>query len=116
MSTNRGCRWAASTPQAWLILSTTSGTGIGTVPVQVRASSSTSSRTGIVYIGGPTLTVWQVTMPSSVMLGLKAVPDAGYAFAGWTGACTGASPSVLLALNGVKTCGATFTPAGGTPW
>jgi hypothetical protein len=226
VSINSGCRWAASTSQAWLILSTTSGTGIGTVPVQVRASSSTSSRTGIVYIGGQTLTVWQaagangsasntptlswptplaitqgtplgalqlnatanvagrftytppagtvlpagshtltatfvpsdlsfyrtattyttivvdsarfrltvsrptggtiaaagikcgtsdyvcqVTMPGSMRLGLEATADSAFVFTGWTGACTGTSPSVLLTLDGVKTCGAVFTAA-----
>jgi len=230
VSTGSGCRWAAATSQSWLVLSTTSGTGGGTVPIQVRASSSTSSRTGIVYVGGQTLTVWQaagatgsnanvpvlswptplpitqgtplgtlqlnatanvpgrftysppagtvlpagshtltatfvpsdvsfyrtattyttlvvdagrfrltvprpsggtvtgagincgtsgsvcqVTMPSSMTLGLQANADTGFVFSSWSGDCTGTSPSTWLTLNGVKTCGAAFRAAAAAP-
>ena len=229
VSTSNTCRWTASTSQAWLILSTTGGTGIGTVLVQVRPNSSRSSRIGLVYIGGRTLTVWQaagaidsgrnpptlswptplaitqgtplgalqlnatanvagtftympppgtiltsgshtltatfvpadlsfyrtattyttlvvdtailrltvsrptggtiagagincgtsgyvcqLTVPSSMTLGLQAVPDAGYVFSGWTGDCTGTNPSLWLPLAGPRACGARFTPVGGT--
>ena len=36
-------------------------------------------------------TMCQVTMSGSMSLGLQAAPDAGYAFSGWTGACSGQS-------------------------
>jgi hypothetical protein len=230
VSAGAGCQWTASTSQSWLVLSTTSGTGIGTVPVLVRASSSTSSRTGIVSVGGQPLTVWQaagatgsnanvpvlswptplpitqgaplgplqlnatasvagtftytppagtvlpagshtltatfvpsdlsfyrtattyttlrvdattfrltvtrpsggtiagagincgtsnnvcqVTMPSSMTLGLQATADGGFAFSGWSGDCAGTNPSTWLTLNGVKTCGAVFTATAPAP-
>jgi hypothetical protein len=230
VSTGSDCRWAAATAQSWLSLSTTSGTGSGTVLIQVRASSSTASRTGIVYIGGQALTVWQaagdtgssanvpvlswttplpitqgtplgwlqlnatasvagtftytppagsvlpagshtltvtfvpadlnfyrtattyttlvvdagrfrltvprpsggtitgagincgtsgsvcqVTMPSSMTLGLQANADTGFVFSSWSGDCTGTNPSTWLTLDGVKTCGAVFTAAAPAP-
>ena len=69
---------------------------------------------------GTTGTTCQVTMSGSMSLGLQAAPDSGYAFSGWTGACSGTSPSYTLQLDGVKSCGAIFgalptTPSSGTP-
>ena len=60
-------------------------------------------------------TACAVTMPAAMSLGLEATPSAGYTFTGWTGDCSGATPAYRLALNGARTCGALFTPAGGTP-
>ena len=65
-------------------------------------------------------TLCLVTMSGSMALGLQAAPDAGYAFSGWTGACSGTSPSYTLQLNGVTSCGAIFgalptTPSSNTP-
>ena len=54
-------------------------------------------------------TACSVTMPAQMTLGLAATPSAGYTFGGWTGHCTGASPSLWLDLKGTRTCGATFT-------
>ena len=53
-------------------------------------------------------TLCQVTMSKSMSIGLQAAPDAGYAFSGWTGACSGTIPNYTLQLNGVKACGAVF--------
>jgi hypothetical protein len=68
---------------------------------------------GMVYsagIGcGTSGTACHVAMSSSMLLGLQATPDAGYAFSGWTGDCSGTSPGYWLVLNGSKSCGATFT-------
>jgi uncharacterized repeat protein (TIGR02543 family) len=58
---------------------------------------------------GTSATLCQVTMPSSMSLGLQAVADGGYTFSGWSGDCSGTSASFTLALTGAKTCGATFT-------
>jgi len=44
-------------------------------------------------------------------IGLQATPDTGYVFVGWTGHCSGSSPSASLALEGPRACGATFAPA-----
>jgi hypothetical protein len=230
VSTGDGCRWAATTSQSWLTLSTTSESGSGTLRVQVRASTLTYSRTGIVYAGGQALTIWQaagasgpvattpklswptplaitqgtplgalqlnatasvagaftyapqagtvlpagthtltatfvpadrilyrtattyttlvvdaakfrlsvsrpsggtisgagincgtlasvcqVTMPSSMTLGLQATADKGFSFSRWSGDCTGTNASTWLALNGVKTCGAVFATAAAAP-
>ena len=58
---------------------------------------------------GSTTSTCNVTMHASMPLGLQAAPDAGHRFSGWTGDCTGTSPSYTLQLNGAKSCGATFT-------
>lgn len=55
-----------------------------------------------------------VTMPGPMNIGLQATPESGYVFLGWTGHCSGGSPGYLLALEGARTCGADFIPAGGT--
>ena len=49
-----------------------------------------------------------VTMPAAMQVGLEAVPSAGYTFLGWSGDCSGTAPAYLLALNGARTCSATF--------
>ena len=58
-------------------------------------------------------TACSVTMPAAMTLGIQATASAGYTFAGWTGDCSGTNPSLWVALNGPRTCGATFTPPGG---
>jgi len=60
-------------------------------------------------------TACSVTMPGAMTLGIEASASAGYTFTAWTGDCSGASPAFSVALNGPRTCGAIFTPAGGTP-
>ena len=47
---------------------------------------------------------------------MEATASAGYTFTAWTGDCSGTRRRrTVLALNGPRTCGAMFTPAGGTP-
>ncbi|MFO7695517.1 MAG: hypothetical protein R6V57_20715 [Vicinamibacterales bacterium] len=58
-------------------------------------------------------TVCSVTMPASMTLGIGATPSSGFVFGGWTGDCSGTNPSLWVALNGPRTCGATFIPSGG---
>jgi len=60
---------------------------------------------------GSTGTLCAVTMPGPMSIGLQATPDTGYVFVGWTGHCSGSSPSASLALEGPRACGATFAPA-----
>ncbi|HSP90686.1 MAG TPA: hypothetical protein VLN08_07265, partial [Vicinamibacterales bacterium] len=59
-------------------------------------------------------TACSVTMPASMTLGIGATPSAGYTFSGWTGDCAGVNPSLWVALDGPRTCGAIFTPTGGS--
>lgn len=40
---------------------------------------------------------------------LTATPDTGYVFLGWSGSCSGASPSVTLTMDANKTCTAQFS-------
>jgi hypothetical protein len=57
---------------------------------------------------GTTSTRCSVTRPGALLLALKAPPDTGYAFTGWTGNCLGNEPSYSLNLAGPRTCSATF--------
>jgi len=54
-------------------------------------------------------TACSVTMPAPMTLGITATASTGYTFAGWTGDCTGTTSDLWVALNGPRTCGATFT-------
>ena len=58
-------------------------------------------------------TACAVNMPAAMTLGIAATPSAGYTFTGWSGDCTGTTSDLWVALNGPRTCGATFTPTGG---
>ena len=64
---------------------------------------------------GTSTSICRVTMSANMPLGLQAAADKGYAFSGWTGDCTGATPSFTLQLNGGKACGATFTAITAAP-
>jgi uncharacterized repeat protein (TIGR02543 family) len=222
--TGTGCSWTAGTALSWITLWTSSGSGNGTVAFALKPNTTTSSRAGVITIGGQTLTISQqglavpatswakpaaiaqgtplgaaqlnaiasvpgafvyspaagtvlasgthtlkatftpndttlyakatasttitvgpttyqltvsrpsggtvysagincgtstsicrVTMSASMPLGLWAAADKGYAFAGWTGDCAGTSPSLTLQLSGAKSCGATFSAITTTP-
>lgn len=62
---------------------------------------------------GATTGSCSVSMPAAMTLGLDATPAPGYVFAGWTGHCSGSGAAYLLALEGPRTCGASFVAAGG---
>ena len=126
-----------ATPDADYVFSRWGGACSGTNPGTsvlvdaVKACSATFTKAGAPVDGPPyTLTVTpptggnvqgagincgaggtacSVTMPASMTLGLSATPSAGFAFSGWTGDCSGANPGLWVALNGPRTCGATFT-------
>ena len=65
---------------------------------------------------GTTGSLCAVTMPAAMTLGIQATPSAGYTFGGWTGDCTGTNAGIYVWLGGARTCGATFTPVGGTTY
>ena len=50
-----------------------------------------------------------ISLPAPGDLALTAVPDAGYEFAGWAGACSGGLVTTVR-INQVKTCSALFEP------
>ena len=79
----------------------------------VRPSGGTISGAGINC--GTVSNVCQVTMPASMTLGMQAAADSGYVFSGWTGDCSGTNPGIWLALNGVRSCGATFSALAPAP-
>jgi hypothetical protein len=56
-----------------------------------------------------------VTAPASTTIALQATADSGYAFAGWTGDCSGAAAAYGVVLDRSKSCGATFTPVSTLP-
>jgi hypothetical protein len=60
VSTGATCAWTASSSVSWItIVSGASGTGLGSVAYSVAANTGTAARTGIVSIGGETVTVTQ---------------------------------------------------------
>jgi hypothetical protein len=65
VSTGAGCTWGVTTALSWVTLGTAGGSGSGTVPFTVQANSSSSSRTGIINIGGQALTVSQAGATAS---------------------------------------------------
>jgi hypothetical protein len=54
-----GCRWTASNAVSWLSVRNSSGTGNGTVQIDVVANTASTARTGTVTIAGQVLTVQQ---------------------------------------------------------
>ena len=74
-----------------------------------RPSGGVVRAAGIVC--GTGVTSCAVSMPGPMTIGLQATADPGYTFAGWGGHCAGSSPSYSLALEGPRSCGATFTAA-----
>ena len=69
VATTSGCAWTAASNVAWIALSTTRGTGNGTVVATVAANTATSTRTGVIAISGRTFTITQaaatVTTPTT---------------------------------------------------
>ena len=59
VSTGPACGWTATTTLPWVTLWATHGTASGSLPFQVQANSSTSSRSGIISIAGQAVTVSQ---------------------------------------------------------
>ena len=58
-----GCPWTAATPDNWIQLGTTEGTGDGRVWYAIAANTATANRTGTITIAGTRLTVTQSGAP-----------------------------------------------------
>jgi hypothetical protein len=68
VTANSGCVWNAYSSASWITVGTASGTGPGTVTLNVAANTSVTSRTGTVNIAGLTYTVTQsgvVSIPTA---------------------------------------------------
>jgi hypothetical protein len=58
---------------------------------------------------GGTQIACSMTFTDATRVMLSAIPDTGYVFTGWTGGCSGGSPTFLW-VTSVQECGATFAP------
>ena len=126
VSAPSGCSWNASSQASWItIQSGSSGTMNGAKIYTVASNSGNSSRTGTLTVAGTPLTVTQQgisqynlsinksgtgsgsvsTIPASTVFNqgtgvtLTATPDNNSSFAGWSGGCTGISPTCALTMN-----------------
>ena len=131
-----GCSWNSSSNASWVsILSGGSGTGNGTVGYSVSPNPNGTSRTGTIAIAGRILTISQAgasqysltvikggngkgtvmmtpagsTFTVGTVVTLTATADGNSAFAGWSGACSGASPTCKVTMNSNTSVTATFT-------
>jgi Divergent InlB B-repeat domain len=85
--------------------------GNGTVTARMPAGRATAARTGRIACGVRGFLCHTTTVGGRIRLEARAA--AGYAFAGWTGACAGARASCSLGLATDRAVGARFTPGGG---
>ena len=135
VSTQSGCPWTAASNVSWLsIPSTTFGTGSGTVSYSVAANSATTSRSGTMTIGGQTFTVNQAgsvqyalsistsgtgtgtvsnsptgtSFNAGTVVTLTASPATSSTFTGWSGGCSGTSPTCTVTMNSNTSVTATF--------
>ncbi len=136
VTTQAGCAWTAGSSVSWTVISSnSSGTGNGAVNYSVLANPNGSSRSGTITVGGKTLTLTQAAasqypltvskagtgsgavmvnpagsaFPAGTLVTLTAAPDRKSAFAGWSGAVSGTSPTCQVMINASTTVTATFT-------
>ncbi len=95
ISTGPACGWTATTTLPWVTLWATHGTGSGSLPFQVAANSSTSSRSGIITIAGQAVTVSQDGQAAASTFG-KLTPGSG---------AIGLSAAVTLTWTALKDAG-----------
>lgn len=77
VTASNGCSWTAdASAVSWVtITSATSGTGNGTVSLQISANSSTNSRTGTLTIAGNSVTITQAAASSTYQPAILALGD-----------------------------------------
>jgi hypothetical protein len=135
VSSQSGCTWAAVSNVSWVVITSNGGgTGSGLVNYSVSANSSTSSRTGTLTVAGKTFTVTQsgasqytlsitnggtgtgtvttnptgTTFGAGTVVALTAAPNVSSTFSGWSGGCSGTSPTCSVTMNTNKAVTATF--------
>ena len=131
-----GCNWTAVSNASWLVITSNSSiTGNGTVNYSASSNSSASMRTGTLTVAGQSVTVTQSGVPqytlsitkagtgsgtvtnnptgptfgAGTVVTLTATTDSSSTFAGWSGGCTGTSPTCTVTMNGNTSVTATFT-------
>jgi hypothetical protein len=136
VTTPAGCSWTANSNVSWLIItSNSSGAGNGMVNYSVSSNPDGTSRSGTLTAGGKILTVTQdaasrysltvakagtgngtvavnpagSSFAAGTVVTLTAAPDGNSAFAGWSGACSGTSPTCTLTIHSNTSVTATFT-------
>jgi len=103
---------AASFSSLWtqIVTGTDLGGGIGPVVPKLRVTPLPVG--GTVAGGGLTCgtggTACEVTYPEPTTVTLTATSDAGFAFMGWGGSCSGTAPTATVQVSSAKTCRATF--------
>ena len=93
---------------------TTGGSGgTSSVPLSVVVTGSGSVSGGGINCGNGA-SVCSANLPTNSAVTLTAAPAPGASFAGWTGACTGKTPTCTVTMNAAKSVNANFTavPAG----
>jgi hypothetical protein len=135
ISTKLNCSWTAVTNAPWVIItSNDSGSGSQPVYLLVKANVSASSREGTLTVAGQTLKVTQagrarhtlnvvttgtgtgtvtstpagIDFEAGTVVTLTAAPGANSDFAGWSGQCSGRSPTCIFAINASTTVNTIF--------
>jgi len=65
---------------------------------------------GQIDCGTKSYECYEETSPGA-QIGMRATPDPGYQFAGWSGACSGKDPTCTVAASAASNASATFVPA-----
>lgn len=65
LTTAADCTWTAASDSSWLTVTPSSGTGSASLQVTAAANNGTSSRTGVVTVGGRTFTLTQAGLTCS---------------------------------------------------
>jgi len=137
VSSLQACSWTAISNASWLLITSNSrGSGDGSVNYSVSKNSAATPRSATLTIAGKTFTVTQTSVLSYILtlakagtgsgtitskptgatfnpgtvVSLTATPDTNSTFSGWSGGCTGTSPTCSLTINANTTVTASFTP------
>ena len=135
VTTPAGCPWTAVSNASWvMITSNVSASGNGTTYYSVSPNTGLSSRSGTLTIAGKTVTLNQSgaaqyslsiskagtgsgtvtnnpagsTFNDGTTVILTAAAGSNSTFAGWSGACTGTSPTCTLTMNANASVTAAF--------
>jgi hypothetical protein len=79
-----------------------------TVTNSTPVSGTVTSSTGGISCG----TACSASFPSGTVVTLTATPASGLVFSGWTGACTGTTPTCVVTMSSAQTVGAGFVACG----
>lgn len=109
VATAQGCTWTATSTVPWLVVTAgATGSGVGTVTLQVAANTGTAQRSGAVSVGGQSATVTQAgAAPAPAACTFSVVPRS------LTPGAEGATASVEITAS-AATCN--WTASSSVPW